>query len=61
VSGLLVVAGLLLAVARILPGRRVLPHWGRIADLSHTATAIAVVPLVLAVVGVYARARSGWA
>jgi type VII secretion integral membrane protein EccD len=61
VSGLLVVAGLLLAVARVLPGRRVLPHWGRIADLSHTATAIAVVPLVLAVVGVYARARSGWA
>ncbi|MDN3359698.1 type VII secretion integral membrane protein EccD [Actinomadura sp. DC4] len=61
VAGLLLAAGPLLAIARVLPGRRVLPHWGRIADLSHTATAIAVIPLVLAVAGLYARARTGWA
>ncbi len=60
VAALMVAAGLLLAVARVLPGRRVLPHWGRIADLAHTASAITVIPLVLAVVGVYAKARAGW-
>jgi type VII secretion integral membrane protein EccD len=60
VAGLLVVAALLLSVARVLPGRRMLPHWGRIADLAHTGTAIAVIPLVVTVVGVYARARAGW-
>lgn len=61
VVGLLLTAALLLSVARTLPGRRVLPHWGRIADLMHTTTAIAVIPLVLSVVGLYARARAGWA
>lgn len=60
VAGLLILAGVLLSVARVLPGRRVLPHWGRIADLAHTGTAIAVIPLVLAVLGLYARARAGW-
>ncbi|MDN3359671.1 type VII secretion integral membrane protein EccD [Actinomadura sp. DC4] len=60
VAGLLVVAGLLLSVARVLPGRRMLPHWGRIADLAHTGAAIAALPLVLSVVGLYARARGGW-
>jgi len=35
----------------------VLPHWGRLADLLHTAAAIAVVPLLLAVLDVYALVR----
>jgi type VII secretion integral membrane protein EccD len=61
VAASLITAGLLLAVARILPGRRLLPHWGRIADLAHSGTAIAIVPLVLATAGLYARARAGWA
>jgi type VII secretion integral membrane protein EccD len=61
VVGLMLTAGLLLSVARTLPGRRLLPHWGRVADLMHTTTAIAIIPLVLAVVGLYARARAGWA
>jgi type VII secretion integral membrane protein EccD len=61
VAGLLITAGVLLAVARTLPGRHLLPHWGRIADLAHSATAIAVIPLVLATVGLYAKARAGWA
>jgi ESX secretion system protein EccD len=61
VIGLVITAGILLAVARKLPGRRLLPHWGRIADLSHSAAAMAIIPLVLAVVGLYARVRAGWA
>ncbi|MGH3380322.1 MAG: type VII secretion integral membrane protein EccD, partial [Actinoallomurus sp.] len=61
VGGLVLVAGLLLVVARVMPGRRMLPHWGRIADLSHSVAAMAVIPLVLAVVGLYARVRAGWA
>ncbi|GLY83550.1 type VII secretion integral membrane protein EccD [Actinoallomurus iriomotensis] len=61
VLGLLIVAALLLSVARLLPGRRLLPHWGRLADLAHSGTAIAIIPLVLAVVGLYAKARAGWA
>ncbi|MFB9840699.1 type VII secretion integral membrane protein EccD, partial [Actinoallomurus acaciae] len=61
VLGLLVIAGLLLSVARLLPGRRLLPHWGRMADLAHSGTAIAIIPLVLTVVGLYAKARGGWA
>ena len=61
VLGLLIVAGVLLSVARALPGRRLLPHWGRIADLAHSGTAIAIIPLVLAVIGLYAKARAGWA
>jgi type VII secretion integral membrane protein EccD len=60
-AGLLILAAVLLGVAHVLPGRRMLPHWGRIADLAHVGTAVAVIPLVLAVVGVYARARAGWA
>jgi type VII secretion integral membrane protein EccD len=60
VVGLLLLAGLFLAVARTLPGRRLLPHWGRLADLAHTGTAIAILPLVLAVAGLYAKARAGW-
>jgi type VII secretion integral membrane protein EccD len=58
---LMLTAGLLLSAARTLPGRRLLPHWGRIADLMHTTAAIGIIPLVLAVVGLYAKARAGWA
>ncbi len=61
VVAMLVLAALLLAVARVLPGRRTLPHWGRIADLSHSLSAMAIIPLVLAVVGLYAKVRAGWA
>jgi type VII secretion integral membrane protein EccD len=48
---LVMAAGILLAVAQTLPGRKLLPHWGRVADITHTATAIAIIPLVLAVAG----------
>jgi hypothetical protein len=61
VTALVVLAGLLVAAARMLPGRRLLPYWGRFADLGQSAAAIAVVPLVLAVLRLYARVRAGWA
>ncbi len=56
-AGLAVAVAVLACLARMLPGRRVLPHWGRLADLLHTAAAIAVVPLLLAVLDVYALVR----
>ncbi len=60
VVAMVITAGALLAIARVLPGRRMLPHWGRVADLTHSAAAVAIIPLVLAVIGLYARMRAGW-
>ncbi|HVQ90884.1 MAG TPA: hypothetical protein VMU51_07585, partial [Mycobacteriales bacterium] len=61
VAALVILAGVLVAAARMLPGRRLLPYWGRLADLGQSAAALAVVPLVLAVLQLYARVRAGWA
>ncbi len=61
VAALVIFACVLVAAARMLPGRRLLPYWGRFADLGQSAAAIAVVPLVLAVLRLYARVRAGWA
>jgi len=60
VGGLLVLAGVLLVLSRRLPGRAILPHWGRIGDIAQSLLAISVMPLVPGVIGLYARARSGW-
>jgi len=49
------------AACRALPTHRPLPHWGRLADLTQTLLAIAVIPLVLAVLDLYTRVRAGWA
>ncbi|MCX4679463.1 type VII secretion integral membrane protein EccD [Streptomyces sp. NBC_01433] len=61
-DGRVVVFGVLLAAAAALvvaswtvPGRRVLPYWGRAAELAHTALAVALPPLSLWVVGLF-----GW-
>ncbi len=59
-GGLVALAGLLFAGARRLPGRRLLPHWGRAADLAHILLAFAVIPLALAALDLYARVRAGW-
>jgi type VII secretion integral membrane protein EccD len=50
----------LLATARSLPGARIAPRWGRWGDLLHWASAIAVVPLGLAVLGVYGWIHDLW-
>ncbi|MER5888278.1 type VII secretion integral membrane protein EccD [Streptomyces sp. NPDC001941] len=39
------------------PGRRLLPYWGRGADVLHTLCAVALLPLSLWVLGVYATLR----
>ncbi len=57
-AGLLALATVLLVVAWTVPGRRLLPYWGRAADLLHTLSAIALLPLSLLVVGVYHTLRA---
>jgi hypothetical protein len=49
---------LLMVVARIMPGRRMMPYWGRIGDLSQTVATVAMFPILLAVLDVYRYARS---
>lgn len=61
---LLTVAGLLALTAGTaiaswtVPGRRLVPYWGRAAEVLHSAVAIALLPLVLWVLGVYGTLRS---
>lgn len=61
VATLIVVAGLLAAASRTLPGRTLLPHWGRAGDWAHMTLAIAIVPLLLAALDLYAVVRAAWA
>ncbi|GAA0504195.1 type VII secretion integral membrane protein EccD [Saccharopolyspora subtropica] len=55
--GLLVVLFALVRAALRPPTRRMLPIWGHLANILDTATAIALVPLLLQLLGVYAWAR----
>ena len=52
------VAVALLAAARRLPGRRLLPIWGQLADTAELWTSIALIPLLLQLLHVYARFRA---
>ncbi|MEU0299929.1 type VII secretion integral membrane protein EccD [Streptomyces sp. NPDC006175] len=61
----LLVAGTLLSVAALaailswtVPGRRLVPYWGRAGELLHSATAISLLPLTLWVLGVYGALRA---
>ncbi len=60
IGALIAVAALLYAIARRMPGRKMLPHWGRAADWSHTVLAISIIPLALAAMDLYSRVRAGW-
>ena len=55
---LVVLAGGCLAGARLLPGRRLVPYWGRIADIAETLLGASILPVVLAVLDVYHFARA---
>lgn len=55
--GLLVVLFALVKAALRPAGRRMLPIWGHLANIFDTVTALAVVPLLLQLLGVYAWAR----
>jgi type VII secretion integral membrane protein EccD len=55
----LAVAGALLAVASsTLPGRRLAPYWGRWVEILETLVAIAILPLLGAVLDVYQAMRA---
>ncbi|MCG6495624.1 type VII secretion integral membrane protein EccD [Kitasatospora sp. A2-31] len=55
---LLGAAALLLLAAWRLPRARLLPLWGHLGDLAETATAIALLPLLLQVLGAYGALRA---
>ncbi|MDU0293850.1 type VII secretion integral membrane protein EccD [Saccharothrix longispora] len=59
--GLVLLAAAAVAGARVLPGRRLVPRWGRWGDLAHWACALAVVPLVLSLAGAYGAIRDAFA
>jgi len=56
-GGALVLALVLLVCSAALPGRKLRPYWGRAVDVLETACAIALIPLVLAVLDAYALVR----
>ncbi|HEY3506074.1 MAG TPA: type VII secretion integral membrane protein EccD [Actinocatenispora sp.] len=55
---LLVLGALLLLGSWSLPGARLVPYWGRAAELLHTLFALSLVPLLFALLGGYAWART---
>lgn len=50
----LVLAMVLLICEHALPGRKLRPYWGRVVDILETLCAVALIPLLLAVLNVYA-------
>ncbi|WP_030303618.1 type VII secretion integral membrane protein EccD [Streptomyces katrae] len=51
-------AALLAGIALVIPRKGLSPFWGRLLDLTEAAVLLSLVPLALAVLDVYARARS---
>jgi hypothetical protein len=45
-------------VSWTIPGRRLLPYWGRAADMAHTLMAVSLVPIALGVLGIYQTLRA---
>ncbi|MFD9393345.1 type VII secretion integral membrane protein EccD [Streptomyces sp. NPDC060000] len=56
--GLLAPAAALTVASWTVPGRRMLPYWGRAAELLHSLLAIALLPLTLWVSGVFGALRA---
>lgn len=57
VVGLFTVTTVLAVISWSLPGRRAIPHWGRAAEILQSVLAVAIVPLLLALYGVYGLLR----
>ncbi|MFF9076446.1 type VII secretion integral membrane protein EccD [Streptomyces sp. NPDC014735] len=57
-AGLLAAAAVAAIASWTVPGRRLLPYWGRAADILHTLAAVALIPLSLWVLGVYGALRA---
>lgn len=58
VVALLALAGNFVAGAMVLPGRRLVPRWGRWGDILHWVFALAVMALLLVVTGFYSWAAT---
>jgi type VII secretion integral membrane protein EccD len=59
-AAVIVLAALMLLGAERMPGKRLLPYWGRAADLAESSLAIALPMLLLALLHAYGYARSFW-
>lgn len=57
-AGLLGVAAVLAVVTWTVPGRRMLPYWGRGAELLQSTLAIGLLPLTLWAIGVFGELRA---
>ncbi|GGZ00837.1 type VII secretion integral membrane protein EccD [Streptomyces poonensis] len=57
-AGLLAAAALFAVLSWTVPGRRLVPYWGRAAELLQSAAAISLLPLALWVLGVYGWLRA---
>ncbi|MEU2424084.1 type VII secretion integral membrane protein EccD [Streptomyces sp. NPDC007851] len=57
IAALLLCAALAAVVSWTVPGRRLLPYWGRAGDLLQSGAALALLPLALWVLDVYQRLR----
>lgn len=58
VVGMLAMAGNFVAGAMVLPGRRLVPRWGRWGDILHWIFALAVFALLLVITGFYSWAAT---
>ncbi|MEV8096745.1 type VII secretion integral membrane protein EccD [Kitasatospora sp. NPDC085879] len=56
-GALVLLAVVMVAAAHRLPGRRLLPYWGRAADLAESLTALSLVPVLCQVLGLYGYLR----
>lgn len=57
VAGLLALATALAVASWTVPGRRMVPYWGRAAEVLHSLLAVALLPLTLWVLGVFGALR----
>jgi hypothetical protein len=53
-----ILAIILFAMAVVLPGHRYAPPWSRTADIIESLLVLSVIPLALAVMGVYGAVRT---
>ncbi|GAA4496957.1 type VII secretion integral membrane protein EccD [Actinoallomurus oryzae] len=56
--GVAAAATSLLICGWIVPGRRLVPYWGRAAEILHSLVAVSLLPLALWVLGVYGELRA---
>jgi type VII secretion integral membrane protein EccD len=58
VAGLLALAAVLAIASWTVPGRRMLPYWGRAAEILHSLLAVSLLPLTLWTLGLFGYLRS---